>query len=75
MFGRRVELDIGAYIHGQIIHSLMVGLLLGLGYLLLGSPYPTLLMMAGAGLPDPRGWAIPGGHHSAYCGTGNQRAA
>ena len=43
-----VELDIGAYLHGQIIHSLMVGLLLGLGYWLLGSPYPTLLMLAGA---------------------------
>ncbi len=43
-----VESDIGAYIHGQIIHSLLVGLLLILGFWLLGSPYPALLALAGA---------------------------
>ena len=43
-----VESDIGAYIHGQIILSLLVGLLLGLGFWLLGSPYPALLALAGA---------------------------
>ncbi len=43
-----VESDIGAYIHGQIILSLLVGLLLGLGFWLLGSPYSALLALAGA---------------------------
>ena len=43
-----VEPDIGAYIRGQVIHSLLAGLLLGLGYLLLGSPYPALLALIGA---------------------------
>ena len=45
---RVVEPDIGAYIRGQIIQSLLAGLLLGLGYWLLGSPYPALLALAGA---------------------------
>jgi predicted PurR-regulated permease PerM len=43
-----VEPDIGAYIRSQIIHSVLVGLLLGLGYWLLGSPYPVLLALSGA---------------------------
>ena len=45
---RVVEPDIGSYIRGQVIQSLLVGLLLGLGYWLLGSPYPVLLGLAGA---------------------------
>ena len=45
---RVVEPDIGAYIRGEIIQSLLAGLLLGLGYWLLGSPYPALLALAGA---------------------------
>jgi putative permease len=45
---RVVEPDIGAYIRGQVIQSLLVGILLGLGYWLLGSPYPALLALAGA---------------------------
>jgi len=45
---RTVEPDIGAYIRGQIIQSLLVGPLLGLGYWLLGSPYPVFLALAGA---------------------------
>lgn len=45
---RTLEPDIGAYIRGQVIQSLLVGLLLGLGYWLLGSPYPALLALAGA---------------------------
>lgn len=45
---RIVEPDIGAYIRGQVIQSLLAGLLLGLGYWLLGSPYPALLALAGA---------------------------
>lgn len=43
-----VESDIGAYVHGQIILSLLAGLLLGLGFWLLGSPYPALLALVGA---------------------------
>lgn len=45
---RAVELDIGAYIRSQLVHSILAGLLLGLGYWLLGSPYPALLALAGA---------------------------
>jgi predicted PurR-regulated permease PerM len=45
---RTIEPDLGAYIRSQVIHSLLVGLLLGLGYWALGSPYPTLLALAGA---------------------------
>ena len=45
---RVVEPDIGSYIRGQVIQSLLAGLLLGLGYWLLGSPYPVLLALAGA---------------------------
>ena len=45
---RTVEPDLGAYIRGEVIQSLLAGLLLGLGYWLLGSPYPALLALAGA---------------------------
>ena len=45
---RTVEPDIGAYIRGEVIQSLLAGLLLGLGFWLLGSPYPALLALAGA---------------------------
>jgi predicted PurR-regulated permease PerM len=45
---RTVEPDLGAYIRSQIVHSLLAGLLLGLGYWLLGSPYPALLALTGA---------------------------
>jgi len=45
---RTVEPEIGAYIRGQVIQSILAGLLLGLGYWLLGSPYPALLALAGA---------------------------
>jgi putative permease len=45
---RRIEPDLGAYIRSQFIHSLMVGLLLGLGYWALGSPYASLLALASA---------------------------
>lgn len=45
---RTVELNIGAYVRGEIIQSILAGLLLGLGYWLLGSPYPALLALAGA---------------------------
>ncbi|MGD0613675.1 MAG: AI-2E family transporter [Anaerolineales bacterium] len=45
---RTIEPDIGAYIRGEVIQSLLAGLLLGLGYWLLRSPYPALLALAGA---------------------------
>ncbi|MBN1454381.1 MAG: AI-2E family transporter [Anaerolineales bacterium] len=45
---RTVEPDIGAYIRGEVIQSLLTGLLLGVGYWLLGSPYPVFLALAGA---------------------------
>jgi putative permease len=45
---RTVEPDLGAYIRSQVIHSLLAGLVLGLGYWLLGSPYPALLALVGA---------------------------
>jgi predicted PurR-regulated permease PerM len=45
---RTVEPDLGAYIRSQVIHSLLAGLVLGLGYWALGSPYPALLALAGA---------------------------
>ena len=45
---RTVESDAGAYVRGEGIQSLLAGLLLGVGYWLLGSPYPALLALAGA---------------------------
>ncbi|HEX7557443.1 MAG TPA: AI-2E family transporter [Leptolinea sp.] len=45
---RRIEPDIGRYIRSQVFQSLLSGLLLGLGYWLLGSPYPVLLGLIGA---------------------------
>jgi putative permease len=44
---RTVESEVGAYIRGEVVLSLLVGLLLGLGFWLLGSPYPALLALAG----------------------------
>lgn len=51
---RTVEPDIGAYIRSEVVQSLLAGLLLGLGYWALGSPYPVLLALAGA-----LAWLIP----------------
>jgi putative permease len=51
---RTIEPDLGAYIRSEVIQSLLAGLLLGLGYWLLGSPYPILLAMIGA-----LAWLIP----------------
>ena len=45
---RTIEPDLGAYIRSEVIQSLLAGLLLGLGYWLLGSPYPALLALVGA---------------------------
>jgi len=43
-----IELDLGAYIRSEVTQSLLAGVLLGLGYWALGSPYPALLAIAGA---------------------------
>jgi putative permease len=43
-----VESDLGLYIRSQAAQTLLAGLLLGLGYWLLGSPYPALLAIIGA---------------------------
>lgn len=51
---RTVEPDLGAYIRSEVLQSLLAGLLLGLGYWALGSPYPVLLALLGA-----LAWLIP----------------
>jgi putative permease len=51
---RTIEPDLGAYLRSEVIQSLLAALLLGLGYWLLGSPYPTLLALIGA-----LAWLIP----------------
>lgn len=45
---RIIEPDIGAYIRGEVLQSVLAGILLGLGFWLLGSPYPALLALTGA---------------------------
>ena len=45
---RTIESDVGAYVRSQGVQSLLAGLLLGLGYWLLGSLYPALLALTGA---------------------------
>jgi predicted PurR-regulated permease PerM len=45
---RTIEPDIGAYIRSEGIQALLTGLALGLGYWLLGFPYPALLALIGA---------------------------
>jgi len=45
---RTIEPDLGAYIRSQVLHSLLAGLLLGLGYWAIGSPYPAVLALVGA---------------------------
>jgi putative permease len=51
---RTIEPDLGAYIRNEVVQSLLAGLLLGLGYWLLGSPYPILLALISA-----LAWLIP----------------
>ncbi len=45
---RRIEPDIGAYIRGELIQSILAGLFISVGCWLLGSPYPALLALIGA---------------------------
>jgi predicted PurR-regulated permease PerM len=51
---RTIELNLGAYIRSELIQSFLAALLLGLGYWLLGSQYPTLLALIGA-----LAWLVP----------------
>jgi len=44
---RTIEPDIGAYVRGQVLHSILVGVILGLGYWLIGSTSPALLALVG----------------------------
>jgi predicted PurR-regulated permease PerM len=44
---REIELNIGAYIRSELVQSLLAGVLLGVGYWLLGLKYPVLLAMIG----------------------------
>lgn len=43
-----IELDLSIYIRGQVAQSLLAGLLLGIGYWAIGSPYALLLALTGA---------------------------
>ncbi len=45
---RNVEPEVGAYVRNQVIISMIAGLILGVGYWLLGSPYPVFMALAGA---------------------------
>ncbi len=45
---RTIEPDIAAYLRSEVVQSLLAGLLLAVGFWLLGSPYPALLALAGA---------------------------
>jgi putative permease len=51
---RTLEHDLGAYIRSEITQSLLAVLLLGVGYWLLGAPYPALLAVVGA-----VAWLVP----------------
>jgi putative permease len=45
---RKIEPDLGAYIRSELAQSILAGLLLGIGYWLLGSQYPMLLALIAA---------------------------
>lgn len=51
---RTIEHELGAYSRSEIIQSALAVVVLGLGYWLIGSPYPTLLAVTGA-----IAWLIP----------------
>jgi len=51
---RAIELDVGAYIRSEVGQGILAALFLGLGYWLLGSPYPVLLALIGS-----LAWFIP----------------
>jgi putative permease len=51
---RAVELDFGLYMRSEVLQSLLVGVILGVGFWAIGLPYPTLLAVFGALV-----WLIP----------------
>jgi putative permease len=51
---RTIEPNLGRYIRSEVVQSILAGLLLGLVYWLLGSPYPTLMALIGA-----LAWLVP----------------
>jgi putative permease len=51
---RTIEADLGAYSRSELIQSMLAVIALGIGYWLLGSPYPTLLAVTSA-----IAWLIP----------------
>ena len=51
---RTIEPDLGAYIRSEVVQSILAAIFLGVGYWLLGSPYPALLALIGA-----LAWLIP----------------
>jgi putative permease len=51
---RTIEADLGAYSRSELIQSILAVIALGIGYWLLGSPYPALLAVTGA-----IAWLIP----------------
>jgi putative permease len=44
---RTIEPEVGAYIRSELVNSLLASLLLGIGFWLIGSPYPAVLALAG----------------------------
>lgn len=51
---RTIEPELGAYIRSELIQIILAALMLGIGYQLLGAPYPVLLALGGA-----LAWLIP----------------
>ncbi|MBL9122364.1 MAG: AI-2E family transporter [Planctomycetaceae bacterium] len=51
---RSIETEVGAYLRSEVLQSLAAGLLLGIGFALLGLPYPILLGIVGA-----VAWCVP----------------
>ncbi|MHB8136278.1 MAG: AI-2E family transporter [Anaerolineaceae bacterium] len=45
---RNVEPEVGSYVRNQVMLSVVAGVLLGVGYWMLGSPYPVFMALAGA---------------------------
>jgi len=45
---RAIEPDTGSYIRGQFFHSILTGVVLGIGFWLIGSPYPVLIAFLSA---------------------------
>ncbi len=43
-----IEPDTGGYIRGQLFHSILTGVVLGIGYWLMGFPYPVLIALVSA---------------------------